>query len=231
MNKLLARGGIEFLAVLLGISGSLWIENNKEKTELEFEKKKVFSLVQKEVGQIISYSEKKIREYNIQTVRIETLRDNWNTFKYDTIADIQGYYEDVWFTYVKGYDPDFTTYEALKSDGRINLLGIDIRKKMGKFYEDYTKWKRVELNENEMRNDLNRYIARNQSNAYKKFPMVNGENFFKFIQLTKGDNSIFSYFTQKSQFAIGRNRRVKDYMVTLFQIKKLIDETIINLER
>ena len=101
-------------------------------------------------GQIISYSEKKIREYNIQTVRIETLRDNWNTFKYDTIADIQAYYEDVWFTYVKGYDPDFTTYEALKSDGRINLLGIDIRKKMGKFYEDYTKWKRVELNENEL---------------------------------------------------------------------------------
>ena len=38
MKNLLARGGIEFLAVLLGISGSLWVDDyrielaNKEKT-------------------------------------------------------------------------------------------------------------------------------------------------------------------------------------------------------
>ena len=150
MKNILARGGIEFLAVLLGISGSLWIENNKEEAELQLEKGKVFILIQKEVDQIILYTDSKIKEYEIQTKRIETLRDNWNTFRYDTINDVQAYYEDVWFTYVKGYDPEFTTYEALKSDGRINLLGIELRKKLGKFYENFTQWKRVELNENEM---------------------------------------------------------------------------------
>ena len=30
MKNLFARGGIEFLAVLLGISGSLWMENNRQ---------------------------------------------------------------------------------------------------------------------------------------------------------------------------------------------------------
>ena len=30
MKKLLARGGIEFLAVLLGISGSLWIDQSQD---------------------------------------------------------------------------------------------------------------------------------------------------------------------------------------------------------
>ena len=30
MKKIFARGGIEFLAVLLGISGSLWIDKNQE---------------------------------------------------------------------------------------------------------------------------------------------------------------------------------------------------------
>ena len=30
MKNILARGGIEFLAVLLGISGSLWIDQNQE---------------------------------------------------------------------------------------------------------------------------------------------------------------------------------------------------------
>ena len=34
MKNILARGGIEFLAVLLGISGSLWIENNRSEKEL-----------------------------------------------------------------------------------------------------------------------------------------------------------------------------------------------------
>ena len=112
MKKILARGGIEFLAVLLGISGSLWIENNKEIAELELEKRMVFNLIQKEIDQIIVYSESKIQEYQIQTTRIENLRDNWDVFEFDTISDPQSYYEDVWYTYVKGYDPDFTTYKA-----------------------------------------------------------------------------------------------------------------------
>ena len=30
MKNMLARGGIEFLAVLLGITGSLWIDQNQE---------------------------------------------------------------------------------------------------------------------------------------------------------------------------------------------------------
>ena len=35
MKNLLTRGGIEFLAVLLGISASLWIENNRTERELQ----------------------------------------------------------------------------------------------------------------------------------------------------------------------------------------------------
>ena len=30
MNKMLTRGGIEFLAVLLGISGSLWLDDRAQ---------------------------------------------------------------------------------------------------------------------------------------------------------------------------------------------------------
>ena len=33
MKNILARGGIEFLAVLLGISGSLWIDDYSEEKE------------------------------------------------------------------------------------------------------------------------------------------------------------------------------------------------------
>ena len=37
MKNLLARGGVEFIAVLLGISGSLWIDNNKDFRELNYQ--------------------------------------------------------------------------------------------------------------------------------------------------------------------------------------------------
>ena len=37
MKNILARGGVEFIAVLLGISGSLWIDNNKDAKELNYQ--------------------------------------------------------------------------------------------------------------------------------------------------------------------------------------------------
>ena len=37
MKNIIARGGVEFIAVLLGISGSLWIDNNKDLKELNYQ--------------------------------------------------------------------------------------------------------------------------------------------------------------------------------------------------
>ena len=73
-----------------------------------------------------------------------------------------------------------------------------------------------------------RYISRFQADAFKKYPMGvgNGSNFFKFLELTRDDNSIFSYFSQKSGFATGRNRRVKVYRDGLIEIADLINESI-----
>ena len=38
MKNILARGGIEFLAVLLGITASLWIDKNQRLTDTEQER-------------------------------------------------------------------------------------------------------------------------------------------------------------------------------------------------
>ena len=69
-------------------------------------------------------------------------------------------------------------------------------------------------------------ISYNGISKYKQFPIINGTNFFKFLDIAKNDDSIFTYFTQKSMFAIGRNRRVKEYLKNLYEIKKLIDREI-----
>ena len=45
MKNIFARGGIEFLAVLLGISSSLWIDNNRKESEIAIERKEVYELI------------------------------------------------------------------------------------------------------------------------------------------------------------------------------------------
>ena len=42
MKTILARGGIEFLAVLMGISASLWIENNNKEKTLILERQETY---------------------------------------------------------------------------------------------------------------------------------------------------------------------------------------------
>ena len=56
MKNILARGGIEFLAVLLGITASLWIDKNQRQQDLEKERVDVYEIISNEISQIIDYT-------------------------------------------------------------------------------------------------------------------------------------------------------------------------------
>ena len=43
MKNILARGGIEFLAVLLGLSGSLWVDNSIKENENKVQNRKILT--------------------------------------------------------------------------------------------------------------------------------------------------------------------------------------------
>jgi len=45
MKNILARGGIEFLAVLLGITASLWIDKNQRESDVEQERTSVYNII------------------------------------------------------------------------------------------------------------------------------------------------------------------------------------------
>jgi hypothetical protein len=58
MNKVLARGGIELIAVILGITISLWIDDRKnERLELE-EQISLLENLQRSLEQDLDYAEK-----------------------------------------------------------------------------------------------------------------------------------------------------------------------------
>ena len=83
MKNILARVCIEFVAVLLGISGSLWIDNNKKEADLELERKIVHEIIGREVAQIMEYTDERLTYYEKQDESIYYLFENWESFSSD----------------------------------------------------------------------------------------------------------------------------------------------------
>ena len=135
MKNILARGGIEFLAVLLGISGSLWIDSNNKSVELKSKTTEVYSLLENQTDELINYTTNKLNEYDKQLVRYNALINDWDTFNYDTIVNKKKYISDIWFSIQNAYYPDFSIYETLINSGEINLINFDTIRRFGRLYE------------------------------------------------------------------------------------------------
>ena len=78
MNKLLARGGIEFLAVLLGLSGSLWIDDTSKKNA---QKKEFYQ-------DLIAINNELIDDLKVVSEKIE-----WNENKLKEIREFLSVFE------------------------------------------------------------------------------------------------------------------------------------------
>ena len=57
MNKILARGGVEFVAVLLGITLSLYLDEQSDLSSKELNEKNLLSDLQVSLKQDLSYAE------------------------------------------------------------------------------------------------------------------------------------------------------------------------------
>ena len=73
MKNILARGGIEFLAVLLGISLSLWIDESNDNAKMDKQIADIHGIIDLEVDKIISYTESALLKYNQQVKNINIL--------------------------------------------------------------------------------------------------------------------------------------------------------------
>ena len=69
MKKLLAKGGIEFIAVFLGIFLSLWVDGKIKNIDLKLEKTKVYELLSKQIEELLLYTDERIILYNRQISR------------------------------------------------------------------------------------------------------------------------------------------------------------------
>ena len=125
MRNLLARGGIEFLAVLLGITTSLYIDNNNKVKELDKQTKEVYSLLKKQIEDLSEYSDDRLNLYNSQVNLMEDLVSSWDSFKPSSIDNKDNYVEDIWFSIKNSFNPDLSTYKTLIKSVEINVLDFE----------------------------------------------------------------------------------------------------------
>ena len=234
MKNILARGGIEFLAVLLGITASLWIDKNQRQEDLENERVVVYKIISSEISQIIDYTDERLEFYEIQSEKIDFLFDNWDTFDSKKIDDPYKFTYDIWTTGTYMYNPNFSTFDALKSNGQFNLVDKEIRKKFGDLFMWMSYIKKIENNENEAREKLLTYIARHHSELQYQYSFINPgtkdrfENFLIVLEKTRSDKTVWALLNRKCGLTKGRNGRVKRAREILVSIQDELKK--VNLE-
>ena len=216
MKNILARGGVEFVAVFLGIALSLWVDGINKEKELEKQKMEVFSLLIKQTDELLDYTKSKLREYDRQAVRFQLLIDNWESFNIDTIQDKEGFVSDIWFILGNAYYPDFTTYETLMSSGEINLVDFNSIKMFGRLYQLMDDYNAVHEKEKYWRDFIEDRLLINYSKHFKVYNLP--FDLLEFFQIAKNDDTIFAHL--KGLYAIKRHTRIR---VAVFE------ENLINL--
>ena len=216
MKNILARGGVEFVAVFLGIALSLWVDGINKEKELEKQKMEVFSLLIKQTDELLDYTKSKLREYDRQAVRFQLLIDNWESFNIDTIQDKEGFVSDIWFILGNAYYPDFTTYETLMSSGEINLVDFNSIKMFGRLYQLMDDYNAVHEKEKYWRDFIEDRLLINYSKHFKVYNLP--FDLLEFFQISKNDDTIFAHL--KGLYAIKRHTRIR---VAVFE------ENLINL--
>ena len=227
MKNLFARGGIEFLAVLLGISGSLWIENNRE-SNLENEQiyNTLYSL-KEELVTLQEYSErykgKIIRDYNI----CDNILVNWGNIDIDSLVNQQFEGRNLVLT-IKAYrafHPPISIFNSLKSDGSIGLIkNPNIKMKINNVYEvSFSHIQEGVDNERILYQKLNEYIILNypyllindDSNEYK-------EALREFLN----DEIALAYIIEKNSMRNFLSRLISRYISRVNDLSILIDSKI-----
>ena len=86
MKNILARGGIEFIAVLLGISGSLWIDKNQELRQKNEYEVTLLNSIYSDINQTEKFLESRDRAFQADSIWMNYFAINWDNMNVDSVA-------------------------------------------------------------------------------------------------------------------------------------------------
>ena len=141
MKKILARGGIEFLAVLLGITGSLWIDQNQE---IRREKEYQITILESIYNDIVQtekfFKESRDLAFRADSIWMDYLSNNWDDMNVDSVAVLISkekfsVFHTLFFDF-REFHPPLSSIEMIMQDGSLKeIKNLEIRKKINKLFK------------------------------------------------------------------------------------------------
>ena len=224
MKNILARGGVEFLAVFIGIILSLYVDENRDQRIMQNKNIKNLRSLGNELDQRISYIDKKISQYERDINIGEYVIDNWKKIDLGRIDSLTKNDRGIILT-LKAYraiNLPISVYNSLNSDGSIGLLENDsIKILIDNLYEVFPSHivDGVE-NERVLYHSFNKYII-------EKHPMILDRNIIKAntsdYKNFFNDNIALGYTKEKTQLRKFIHRLIITYREELQILRQKIN--------
>ena len=227
MKNILAKGGIEFLAVLIGITSSLWIDDYSTSLNDKKKEKEALFNISVSLNKDLKHIDWVIRDLNNVNTMLDSMIYNFNSLSKDSVES----YLDRTNMYLV-FSPRISTYETLKRAGQLyKISDLKILEKIISIYD--IQYSGIE----KMAEDDERNILILQDYLIEHYDIVPSDIMFiklrdlgKEYNQLKNDQKYFNYLTVSYQtkiFAIESINRTKKRIV---KILPKIDLSIKNMD-
>ena len=236
MKNILARGGIEFLAVLLGITASLWIDKNQNENQNENERIKMLTSLQMEINEIKNYCDERKRTWKKDISLLnEFLYPSNGIFSVDSILKMttsKSRIERFMIIY-RVFDPPMNRYYSIINSGDLKYVKSDkVKELLSRLHN--TSFSYVETSveyEKQLKQSFLSFLAINHSDVIlaRDNTKISNNRYAELLNdAIKSDDKLKANFIMIKRYLEIKMTQLKLYMINLDDLEREINLVINN---
>ena len=236
MKNILARGGIEFLAVLLGITASLWIDKNQNENQNENERIKMLTSLQMEINEIKNYCDERKRTWKKDISLLnEFLYPSNGIFSVDSILKMttsKSRIERFMIIY-RVFDPPMNRYYSIINSGDLKYVKSDkVKELLSRLHN--TSFSYVETSveyEKQLKQSFLSFLAINHSDVIlaRDNTKISINHYAALLDdAIKSDDKLKANFIMIKRYLEIKMTQLKLYMINLDDLEREINLVINN---
>tara|TARA_B100001079_G_scaffold258466_1_gene256723 strand:+ start:207 stop:917 length:711 start_codon:yes stop_codon:yes gene_type:complete len=236
MKNILARGGIEFLAVLLGITASLWIDKNQNENQNENERIKMLTSLQMEINEINNYCDERKRTWKKDISLLnEFLYPSNGIFSVDSILKMttsKSRIERFMIIY-RVFDPPMNRYYSIINSGDLKYVKSDkVKELLSRLHN--TSFSYVETSveyEKQLKQSFLSFLAINHSDVIlaRDNTKISINRYSELLNdAIKSDDKLKANFIMIKRYLEIKMTQLKLYMINLDDLEREINLVINN---
>ena len=236
MKNILARGGIEFLAVLLGITASLWIDKNQNENQNENKRIKMLSSLQMEINEIKYYCDERKRTWKKDISLLnEFLYPSNGIFRVDSILKMttsKSRIERFMIIY-RVFDPPMNRYYSIINSGDLKYVNSDkVKELLSRLHN--TSFSYVETSveyEKQLKQSFLSFLAINHSDVIlaRDNTKISINRYVELLNdAIKSDDKLKANFIMIKRYLEIKMTQLKLYMINLDDLEREINLVINN---